>query len=76
MQYNGRTHVGEVVQGKWIIEGKSFDSPSGAASGVAITKAGTNTRLDGWIYWQVKLPSETSWTPIDALRHKANGASA
>ncbi len=49
-------------------DGKSFDSPSGAASGVAITKSGKHTRLDGWIYWEAKQPGEDAWTRIATLR--------
>jgi hypothetical protein len=68
MRYNGRQYEGEIVDGKWVIEGKTFDSPSGAASGIAITKSGNTTRLDGWIYWEVQAPSDTGWTPIKTLR--------
>lgn len=68
MHYNGRQYEGEIVDGKWVIEGKTFDSPSGAASGIAITKRGKKTRLDGWIYWEVQAPGDTGWTPIKALR--------
>lgn len=70
MRYNGREHAGDIVNGKWIIEGKTFESPSGAASGVGITKGGKKTRLDGWIYWEIRAPGETAWTPISALRPK------
>jgi hypothetical protein len=75
MRYNGRQHEGEIVDGKWIIDGKTFDSPSGAASGVAITKSGKKTRLDGWTYWEAKVPGDTSWTPISSLRRKLNSRS-
>jgi hypothetical protein len=71
MRYNGRLFEGRIVDGKWVIEGKSFDSPSGAASGIAITKKGRKTRLDGWIYWEVQLNG--SWTSISALRRKTSG---
>lgn len=73
MEYNGRQHEGEVVDGEWLIDGKRFDSPSGAAGGVALTKKGRKTHLDGWLYWQVLLPGETTWTSIAALRQKVNG---
>src|SRR5205085_4873112 len=76
MRYNGRLYEGEIVDGRWIIEGKTFDSPSGAASGIAVTKRGKKTRLDGWIYWEIQAPCETGWTPIAALRPKGNGAAA
>ena len=68
MRYNRRQHEGQVIDGKWVIDGKSFDTPSGAASGVAITKGGKRTRLDGWIYWEVMFPGDTNWTPIRGLR--------
>ncbi len=73
MEYNGRQHEGKIEDGKWVIDGKTFDSPSGAASGVAITKKGKKTRLDGWIYWEACVPGDTSWTPIGVLRPKSNG---
>src|SRR5579872_1900831 len=58
MRYNHRQHEGEIVDGKWVVDGKTFDSPSGAASGVALTKGGKKTRLDGWSYWEVKVPGD------------------
>jgi len=68
MSCNGRQYAGEIVDGKWVIEGKTFDSPSGAASGVALTKSGKTTRLDGWGYWEVQVPGDSGWTPFKALR--------
>ena len=74
MSYNGRRYEGEIVDGKWVIEGKTFDSPSGAASGVALTKSGKTTRLDGWGYWEVLVPGDTVWMPIKAMRpHRVAG---
>ena len=68
MDYNRRTYTGEVRDGVWHVEGKRFNSPSSAASGVALTKDGKLTSLDGWIYWFVKRPGEISWTAIGQLR--------
>jgi SeqA protein N-terminal domain len=68
MKYNGRQHQGQIVDGKWHIDGRTFDSPSGAASGVALTKSGRNTRLDGWAYWEVQLLGENQWRRIGTLR--------
>lgn len=70
MRYNRHTYEGKIVDGSWVIGDRSFDSPSGAASGVAVTKKGKHPRLDGWIYWQVKLPGEDSWKSLDSLRPK------
>ena len=72
MEYNKRRYEGEIVDGKWVIGGKTFSSPSGAASGIAITKNGEKTRLDGWMYWEVKQPGESQWKRISALRKAAN----
>ncbi|MGQ0567684.1 MAG: winged helix-turn-helix domain-containing protein [Gemmobacter sp.] len=68
MDYNGRTHEGEIVDGLWIIEGERFSSPSAAAGGVARTKDGKRTNLDGWIYWWALLPSEGAWVKLSELR--------
>lgn len=68
MSYNNRLYQGEITNGKWVVEGRTFDSPSGAASGVGITKSGKTTRLDGWGYWEVQVPGDTDWTPLKALR--------
>ena len=68
MLYNDRLHNGQILDGFWVIEGRKYTSPSGAAGGVAVTKAGGKTRLDGWIYWEAQIPGETNWVPIEKLR--------
>ena len=68
MEYNGHVYTGRIDNGRWLIEGKEFKSPSAAASGVALTKNGRHTSLDGWIYWQVKRPGDTNWIAINQLR--------
>ena len=70
MEYNGRVYVGRIINGTWAIEGGIYKSPSAAAGGVARTKRGNRTSLDGWIYWQVRLPGETDWIRISELRQK------
>jgi hypothetical protein len=70
MTYNGRAYEGQILDGKWLIGNKTFDSPSGAAGGVALTKNGGKTKLDGWIYWYVKRPDDDNWVSIDSLRPK------
>ncbi len=68
MEYNGAQHVGEIADGVWVAEGKTFNSPSAAAGGVALTKKGTHPSLDGWEYWWVKRPSDHDWIALDNLR--------
>ena len=68
MDYNGRQHVGVVRNGTWVVDGTEFNSPSAAACGVARTKDGKSTSLDGWSYWLFKAPGQSRWTSIDRLR--------
>jgi hypothetical protein len=68
MDYNGRVHSGRIEDAEWVVEGHKFGSPSAAAGGVAVTKAGKKTSLDGWIYWQVKRPGDTRWSPLANLK--------
>lgn len=68
MRYNGRSYTGAIADGLWIAEGKTFNSPSSAARGVASTKAGKPPQLDGWKYWEALLPNTGTWVPISDLR--------
>lgn len=68
MEYNGHVYMGMIQNGAWMVEGGQYKSPSAAAGGVARTKNGTRTNLDGWMYWQVKRPGETEWVEISSLR--------
>ncbi len=72
MRYNGRSHEGQIVGNVWLVEGQEHHSPSGAASAVARTKAGKPTKLNGWNYWEVKLPDKTEWQEIMDLYRAAN----
>ncbi len=72
MEYNGRGHSGEIIDGQWHVEGGVYGSPSAAAVGVAKNKAGEPiTSLDGWLYWSVQFPGSAKWVPILSLRKKA-----
>ena len=68
MEYNGRQHNGIIEDGIWLVEDKRYSTPSAAASGVAVTKDGKRTNLDGWIYWHAKRPSDANWSAIRGLR--------
>lgn len=68
MKYNGRLHTGKIDNGDWFVEGVRYNSPSAAAGGVARTKKGDKTSLDGWNYWEAKLPGETNWKAIKRMR--------
>jgi hypothetical protein len=76
MDYNGRTHEGEIVDGSWQVEGGHYSSPSAAAGGVARTKDGKRTNLDGWIYWRALPPGEGEWLKLSEMRRDPLGVSA
>lgn len=76
MEYDRGKQIyeGVIKDGKWVINGRVFESPSGAASELAVTKKGKSTKLNGWIYWQVKLPGETKWILLKDLRPRPPGS--
>lgn len=76
MDYNGRTHEGEIADGSWLVEGARYSSPSAAAGGVGRTKDGKRTNLDGWIYWWVLPPGEENWVKLSDIRRKEPSAAS
>ncbi len=70
MEYDrGRQiYEGRFLNGKLIVDGQQFESLSAAANALAVTKDGNKTSLNGWNYWKVKFPGETTWRPLNALR--------
>jgi hypothetical protein len=72
MLYKGKKVTGTVEAGKWLVGGRNFTSPSEAACFVAKTLNGKQTSLNGWIYWQAKLPKEQEWLSIDELRRPSS----
>jgi hypothetical protein len=67
MSYANRRYDGQIIDGMWVVGDQAFNSPSGAAGGIALTKAGTPTQLNGWNYWEVKLPAEDDWKPLRSM---------
>ena len=68
MRCSFQVHEGVIDGGLWVVGGQTFRSPSGAASGVARTKKRDPVKLDGWLYWEVLMPTETEWTRLRDLR--------
>jgi hypothetical protein len=65
--YKGQVYMARVENGAIVFVNKSFNdrrfsSFSGAA--VAITKH----PVDGWIFWDCRIPGETSWRRCNELR--------
>lgn len=68
MEYTRVKHEGVISNGRWLVEGSLYDTPSGAATAIVTTKGGKSTKLNGWTYWQVKRPQDADWVSLMALR--------
>ncbi len=64
MKHKGEYQYGEVRGGKIWVNGEGYRSFSPAA--IAIT----GTSVNGWKYWEVKLPGADDWVLVDALRRR------
>jgi hypothetical protein len=60
--YKGRTISGKVESAFLVVNGKRFDSPSAAANSI------TGNMVNGWIFWECRLPGKPSWQIIKSLR--------
>jgi len=61
-KYNGQTYLAQVEGGALVLNGQRFDTPSSAA--MSITKNAVN----GWAFWECRLPGKSSWQIIKTLR--------
>lgn len=61
-RYKGVLYVAEVKDGALVVNGKRFDSPSSAAMSI------TNSPVNGWNFWEVKLPGREAWEAMKSLR--------
>ena len=57
-RYKGYVYYGKVDNGAFVLHGKPFLSPSAAA--VTITR----NPVDGWLFWDCKLPGRSTWMNI------------
>lgn len=60
--YKGQTYKGTVESGKLVVENKRFDSPSAAAVHI------TGNPVNGWTFWECRVPGKASWQMIKSLR--------
>lgn len=60
--YKGQTYLARVEGGALVLNAERFDTPSSAA--VSITKNPVN----GWTFWECRLPGQSSWQILKALR--------
>ena len=62
--HKGQIILGKVENGGLVIGGNRFDSPSSAAVSI------TGNSVNGWRFWECRLPGQASWRLIDSLRKK------
>jgi hypothetical protein len=60
--YKGELRTAKIEDGEWIQDGRARSSPSEAANAI------TNTSVNGWTFWEARLPGETRWRLLKALR--------
>jgi hypothetical protein len=60
--YKGKPYAGVIKAGKLFVEGKQAYSPSNAATMI------TGTNVNGWNFWECKLPGEGRWRTLAAFR--------
>jgi len=61
-EYGGRKYYAKVEDGAIVYEGKRFKSPSPAARAV------TGNSVNGWIFWECRMPGKTGWISLSKLR--------
>ena len=57
-KYKGYFYYGKVDNGAFKLNGKKFLSPCAAALSI------TRNAVDGWLFWEFKLPHQSAWTSI------------
>ena len=61
-KYKGQTYRGKVQNCCLVVDGKRFDSPSPAAIDI------TGNSVNGWRFWECRLPGDSSWQMIQSLK--------
>jgi Restriction Enzyme Adenine Methylase Associated/Protein of unknown function (DUF2924) len=63
--YKGQTYLARVSSGALVFGGNRFNSPSAAAVNI------TGGPVNGWTFWECRLPGQGKWTSLKELRRKA-----
>lgn len=60
--YKGKQYTASVDGGLLAYNGKKYDSPSSAAMAI------TGSPVNGWRFWECRLPNKATWQIISSLR--------
>jgi len=63
--YKGQTYLGRVESGALVLGGERFDTPSAAAMSI------TKNPVNGWTFWECRMPGRASWQMLKTLRKAA-----
>jgi hypothetical protein len=64
--YKGETHLARVDNGALVLSGQRYDTPSAAAMAI------TGSPVNGWTFWECRMPGQAAWQMIKALRRRGN----
>jgi hypothetical protein len=59
--YKGAEYAAKIDDGKWVQDGKVRTSPSEAAHAV------TGNSVNGWTFWEARLPGEDRWRILKSM---------
>jgi hypothetical protein len=62
--YKGNTFLARVSSGALVLQGRRFDSASAAAMSI------TGNPVNGWTFWECKLPGQDRWQILKSLRRR------
>ena len=62
--YKGQTYLARVEAGALTLNGRPYDSPSSAAVSI------TGSAVNGWRFWEARLPGEAGWKMIESFRRR------
>lgn len=62
--YKGNTYLARVNSGALVLQGRRFDSASAAAMSI------TGNPVNGWTFWECKLPGQDRWQILKSLRRR------
>jgi len=60
--YKGETHLARVENGALVLNGQRYDTPSAAAMTI------TGSPVNGWTFWECRVPGSAAWQMIKARR--------
>jgi hypothetical protein len=63
--YKGKAYLARVNSGALVLQGRRFDSLSAAAISI------TGNPVNGWTFWECKLPAQDRWQILKSLRRSA-----